>query len=683
MKQEISRDEVQDRWIALRDRINNSIYPKDVARFLSRPESELTRDKILLTLKELANYRLASPDGWVNDGENSAQGDIVICEGLETFFVPAVEGSLNFQEFLEAYSDKSSEFLKAMQDDLDNLLERWDKKGFEGAPYIKGRLSRAVKPDFLEKGISLVESASMAIRVIIHFYTLVLRSREKKERRMSEFFEPYLRNKKTKLEKVFKAALEVTIESFQKGEDGKIGTSENNGKPGSGWSWCQIPGLPPMLYFTQCAVDAFTELDIYLIRPFIGNGELPVAMKKLYSDNEELLKDYQFCVDMSRRWVQNNVLDGISRNYGFYYEEDANVEILDSIDDENKIEQFLLELESLDNFEREKKFESILSPFVIRRGNKEKELNAPFVVYNSLYALTILLWSFGDNREDGEDYDQGLKAKIERAFLQIVINYRNYPIIKKILDNYPYQFTLPDVQKGEKVFSNSVSRDHQLSYEDSGFLTLLARLLVLFGVYGFADHSLLDPIIKESYLDLQFFKNRRNSKYPNLWSQNDVEVFSTFRAVQTLTFYYLYQQGKELNLVENRQQKPSDLFRYVADQLALIDVKENGVTAPEVSSNSDKVKVHFEYGSFRDFYMDKADADWPMSDAEEQKEHLSRFESFGDRMIQLMVDGKIDAEKGRNVLKQLNSYVKNPWDKNGKLRHEVRIEGLEERYFGS
>lgn len=680
----ITRQEVEDRWIALRDNFKNTLKIEEVAEFLGRSESDLTKQKVRMTLVELANYRLEKgTNGWVNEDGTLASGDVVICEGLETFFVPAVEGTLSMQEFLESYSEKGQYLLKVIKDDIDNLLERWTKKGFEGMPYLKGRPSRVLKSEFADIEINLVESACMAIRVILHYYTLIHRSKET-EKRFSEFFEPHFRNQKKSLEEVFSKALNVIIRAFQKGSDGKIGTAKTDGELGSGWSWCEHSGLPPMLYFTQCAVDAFTELDIYLIRPHVIDQEdLPLVVKKLYTENEQLLKDYQFCVDMSRRWVLNKVIKGISQNYGFYYEESANIEILDTINDNDKMYQLSKELYAMEDFERvDKKSDKALSPFVITIDSKEKELYAPFVEYNSLYALTIMLWSFGDKREDGEEDDPNLKAKIERALMQLIINYRDYPVIKKVLTDYPFLFTLPDVVNGEKIFSFNVQNEHQLKYEDSGYLTLLARILVLYGVYGVADHSVLDPIIQELYVDLLFAKNRRDVNYPNLWSKNDVEVFSTFRAVQTLTFYYAYQRGKEINKVNNTQQSPAEFFKNIAEQLESSDGKVSQNRTTKLKTDELR-KVNFDFANYREFFLGQSDADWPMSDAEDQKEHLKRLESFGDRIIQLLIGGKIDLEKAQNVLKQLNSFVKNPWDKSGILRHEVRMEGLEERYFGS
>lgn len=402
---------------------------------------------------------------------------------------------------------------------------------------------------------------------------------------------------------------------------------------------------------------------------------ITVALEKLYLENEEAIKDYQFCVDMSRRWVIKKVLKDISHNYGLHYEEDAQIEILDTIEDEIKIDQLLNELESINNFQREKKKEATLSPFVIRRGNKEKELNAPFAEYNSLYALLIILWTFGDQREDGEDYDNHLKAKIERALLQIVINYRNYPVIRKILDEYPYRFILPDVQKGDKVFSSNAKPEDQLAFEDSGFLTLLSRILVLYGVYGIADHSLLDPIIREMYVDLLFARNRRNSKYPNLWSQNDVEVFSTFRAVQTLTFYYLYQQGKELNQQRSGNQSKSEFFREVAQFLEQVEI-----TSPQPATEPKDDKVEFRYDNFKEFYLSEANKDWPLAMNDEQTRHIKRFQLFGDYIIYAIENGDLDEEKGEKLLNQLNSCVQKPWDDNGKPLHRPKIEAWEERY---
>jgi hypothetical protein len=74
----------------------------------------------------------------------------------------------------------------------------------------------------------------------------------------------------------------------------------------------------------------------------------------------------------------------------------------------------------------------------------------------------------------------------------------------------------------------------------------MTRLLVLFVVYGVGDRNMLEPVIRDLYVRLLQSRNREKPEYSTLWSEKEIEIFSTQRAVQALTFYYAYARGKEL-----------------------------------------------------------------------------------------------------------------------------------------
>lgn len=270
-----------------------------------------------------------------------------------------------------------------------------------------------------------------------------------------------------------------------------------------------------MLFFTASAVDAFAELDLYLIRPAIGNDwkeEPSSGQKKLlefYNNNRDELISLQLCVEMSRRWVQSSALSYLSQGYGLHPEE-------------WRLEQDLGDY---------KVYEDEL---------KRKGFNQPaLVLYNSLYVLQILLWSWGDRNERGDGYDEGEKSRINRALAQLVYNYDSFQAVKEILKEFPYKFFLP----GKKYFISAT--DNKCEYLDSGFLPLLTRLLVLFVVYGVGDRNLLEPVIRNLYIELLQNRNRGSVKNSVLWSSDAIEIFSTQRAIQALTFYFAYARGKE------------------------------------------------------------------------------------------------------------------------------------------
>ena len=88
--------------------------------------------------------------------------------------------------------------------------------------------------------------------------------------------------------------------------------------------------------------------------------------------------------------------------------------------------------------------------------------NEPMLLYNNLYALLILLWSFADWDEKGENPNELVKNKINRALMQIVYNYKSLPTVRQALSAFPYQFYLPGKGFFKRYFRNRI-RDARTS----------------------------------------------------------------------------------------------------------------------------------------------------------------------------------------------------------------------------
>lgn len=521
---------ITERWdeIRRRDECDLSLAPEKVALSLGIPEFTLVQARIIESLIQFADYRIET-NGFASTKPDKP-GDMATCEGLEAFLIPAVEGALRFSEFLEHYGAKGKDlkaFVDAVSKDIEGLLAGWEKGLFSGEPYanikkIQASIDPALKEQF--KQVNVTESAALACRVLIHLLTLKLNRTDEKlfQREIGDRFD------ESRLFTALSEAISFLVRAFQKSTEGeteeeqivnaKVGT-----QVGSGWSWTDRPGLPPMLFFTAAAVDAFAELDLYLIRPvlkrdWVGEG---IKLAVFQSENAEKLLHFQLAVDMARRWVQKSVLLYLIDGYGQYAERfpqgKDQWESLEFNDNPNGYDRYKDDLD------------------------RWRELrHPPMVLYNSLYALLIMLWSWGDQSDSGKTEDDEAKNQINRAISQLVYNY-SIPVVKEILNRFEYVFYLP----GTGIFKpTSEKKDRE--YLDSAFLPLLTRLLVLFVAYGVGDRNMLEPVIRNLYVELLQNRHRDKIEYSALWSNNEIEIFSTQRAVQALTFYYAYAGGKEI-----------------------------------------------------------------------------------------------------------------------------------------
>src|SRR5947209_8370964 len=174
-------------------------------------------------------------------------GDLAICEGLEAFLVPAVEGALTLSDLLKAMPANNCDkqvFADAVVADVNGLLSRWIVSSFSGEPYanpddILGTLQPIRRQEI--KKVDIVESAAMACRVTTHLLTLKLvRPQEGEFRTLigDKIPEQHLFTALTK-------AVEFLIKSFRKGpgetEQEKIASSSVGTQHGSGWSWTDWP----------------------------------------------------------------------------------------------------------------------------------------------------------------------------------------------------------------------------------------------------------------------------------------------------------------------------------------------------------------------------------------------------------------------------------------------------------
>ncbi|MGB8507481.1 MAG: hypothetical protein WCD76_03670 [Pyrinomonadaceae bacterium] len=530
---------ITERWDQIRgkEECDLSLTPESVADYLSIPESQLVRARMVESLVQFANYRIDNADNRFASSRPATPGDMATCEGLDTFLIPAVEGALSFSNFLEHYEAKGGDrerFVNAIKKDITGLLDNWENGLFSGEPYanvkkIHANIDPGLKEQF--KHINITESAALACRVLIHLLTLKLNRTDEAlfQREIGDALD------EGRLFKALSEAIGFLVRAFQKGEgeteEEQIVNAQIGTYTGSGWSWTDRPGLPPMLFFTAAAVDAFAELDLYLIRNVLKREWVSEGLKLavFHRENEEKLQHFQLCVDMARRWVQKAVLPYLIEGDGQYQEKlflgkNQAAEYLGYKNNPEGYGQYK------DDVKRWKEFS----------GDPQDDPPPPMVFYNNLYALLILLWSWGDRNDDGQSVDDDAKNKINRAISQLVFNYSSVPVVREILNRFEYIFYLP----GKDIFK--AGSDKEREYLDSAFLPLLTRLLVLFVVYGVGDRNMLEPVIRNLYVELLQSRHRNRIEYSALWSTKDIEVFSTQRAIQALTFYNAYASGKEI-----------------------------------------------------------------------------------------------------------------------------------------
>jgi hypothetical protein len=668
----MTAETILQRW----DRIRNnpkcelSLEPEAVASFLRQPESAIVQNRIREALVDLVYYRLKK--GKFESENPAGSGDLATCEGLETFLVPAVEEAVAFSELLAAIpNEKRGEFVEAMLLDIKGLVKNWTAGVFSGAPYGNPAVLRnALRPSLKDElgEINNVEAAAFACRVLVHLMTLLTRGEDEK------IFADAIGSKLSVKDLLQAQANAITylVKSFQKGEaeDERQGIVEANidGKPGSGWSWTALPDLPPMLFFTAAAVDAFAELDLYLIRPMVKKswstegvyGELV----KFYIDNKVSIENLQLCVDMARRWIEGSVLPYLSRGIGQY---------LERLPLEPK--PYATESPNYgDDFRTRSK--AIEEAFSLR--------DPPIVYYNNIYSLLILLWSYADWDVSGEAVNPTAKAAIDRALAQIVQRHAT-PEIHDFLNRFPNVFYLP----GEQIFEDG--RKARCEYLDSAFLPLLTRLLVLFVVYGVGDRNLLEPAIRNLYVELLQGRDR-SGDYSGLWSEASIELYSSQRAVQALTFYYAYARGREL-LLSSGEQGSGLIFRNFTGAPLVLEARflseqREPDQRPPAPDNDDKKRALKELldktnKGFAPFCKKLPGFKGPKMvglDPEKDKEtyeFFQRIEQLGERAITEVREGRIDdAAEVNSLLTSLCELLLNHQSKD----REKTLKGLQERY---
>jgi hypothetical protein len=661
---------ITDRWNLIRKTGDLSLSPESVAAYLRIPESVLVRDRIIESLIQFADYRLET-SGFASS-DPPTPGDMATCEGLEAFLVPAVEGALPFSKFLEHYAAKGGNteaFAAAIKDDISGLLDKWEKGLFAGEPYANiKKLQTSIEPNIRDqfKHINITESAALACRVLIHLLTLKL------NRADEELFQEKIANEldERRMLAALKEAIDFLVRAFQKGkgttEEEEIVNAKIGPDAGSGWSWTDRPGLPPMLFFTAAAVDAFAELDLYLIRPAVDKKWESKGLKLIvfHDENAEKLQHFQLCIDMARRWVLKAVLLNLIDGFGMYAEKLPTTDGTDEyLDYEKSPKGYVHYKEDLDRWELP---------------------HPPMVFYNSLYALLILLWSWGDRNDAGDSVNDDAKNKINRAISQLVFNYSSIPVVKEILDKIQYLFYLPGsvFKKGEK------EPKEPRSYIDSAFLPLLTRLLVLFVVYGVGDRNMLEPVIRNLYVELLQSRHRGSIEYSALWSKDAIEVFSTQRSIQALTFYYAYASGKEI--VEAQSGGGDVVLRNkTGAPLVLVFDRQSDVgeaTSVPVSEPAGPREPPPDPDRITDEkfakYCQKTPG-WqvpPISENQAAEFLQSKTKALGDTILSDYKAGKISDSKGtRVILDALVDIFASPESSDGKVR-EDDLSKIEEQY---
>ena len=408
------------------------------------------------------------------------------------------------------------------------------------------------------------------------------------------------------------------------------------------------------LFFTQAAVDAFAELDLYIIRPATNDEQhCHENIVAFYKDNQKLFDDIEVCVDMSRKWVINKILPAISTRMGIY-------------DDPNYTTKKLFDYQQISKvsevFESYKTSLSEIEEFKDR--NKEGHIINPTTLYNNIYALLIMLWAFGDWDDSGTQTDINQKARIERALVQLISNYRNIPILQKVLTNIPYNFYLP----GGSYFKEGLQDNEKPEYTDSGFITLLARQLVLFGVYGIGDRNIIDPLIRNMYIDLMLNRYRVESAYAYLWSQNQKEIFSTYRAIQTLTFYHAYLRGYEKSRSQsiNETTQVYDYRDFFEGLLTSISTDIDKVSIVNSNKRSSDSEESFSL-SFREYILQNHSI-FPGGTTNEQTSFFTLIEKKGNELINYYNQGGISTAIFRELLQELTALINDPFDEESNLK---------------
>jgi hypothetical protein len=648
----VSLEQIDHRWNTIRqnDECGLSLDAESVSAILSRfSDADLVSQKIMESLTQLAERRLGD---LLYKSDDVGQGDLVTCEGLECFLIPAVEGAVPFSDFLSSFQ-KRDDFSASFLDDVNDLLSTWETKGFLGAPYaklsdIKKCMTPAAKVKYGKGSFSTTEGAAFACRVLVHIFSLTFTRSD--ETLYQELIGSHL--DRVKMRGILKQAIEFLVSAFQKGEDiaNPIGSasfvsqSSTGGVCGSGWSWTDIQGLPPMLFFTSSAVDAFAELELYLIRPG-KSGLLDPAAMDFYRDCEEVLLNLSRCVDMARRWVSEDVLTFITQGYGWYEEQGVEVPRPD------ELQAYKNDLRTAGPWE------------------DERDTN-PLVLYNNLYALLILLWTFADWDDSGVERDEPTSSKIERALVQLVAIYRKISSVKEVLDRIEHIFRLP----GDHVFTEKGKADDGLLYFDSSFGTMLARQLVLFGVYGVGDRNMLDPLIREMYVDLMLERNREDEDYPYLWPAQSVKIFSTQRAIQALTFYRAYFAGLErsgggqsASTSPQTREGLAKLFGAVSGYLAS-QSKDRNEESPDkkVDSVWDPIKQP-EFQAYHRYELKKV---WPNLADDAQIYFQSEIAQLGDEIIEVYNEHPKSRAELHALLIQCSDLAEHPINAQNELDHE-------------
>lgn len=653
--------DVTARWLRIRKnpKCDLALSPSKVAAFLATRESENVTQKIRDSLTHLAEWRLETTDF---ENDETGSGPIVTCEGLEAFLVPAVEGALTLSDFLAGYK-RRDELAEALVRDIEGLLKRWDKDGFTGEPYTnQAEIRKSVDPK-KKKGlgkINITEATAVATRVIVHLLTLQLQ-------RPNEKLFHELIGSKLDIEALFSClaeAIRSLVEAFQKSDDKEnpIGNASIQQEEGSGWSWTAYPGLSPMLFFTAAAVDAFAELDLYLIRPatLFTEDECDDALRSFYGTHKEELLNYQFCVDMARRWVVNEVLPNISTGLGFYGEMRDEASGKDLIEIPDGFGEYSDELKRVAKSEDDE--------------NLADEPGRIFLLYNNLYALLILLWTFADWDDEGAEQEAEVVAATERALLQLVYGYR-IPVWKEVLDGFQLKFNL----FGGSLFQ----RGRCVPYMDSGFGTQFARLLIFYGVYGVGDRTVLDPLTQDLYVGLLMDRNRNDANSAYLWSSRVREVFSTQRAIQVLTFYQAFARGREYaNYGGGDRNSMADFFRGVANLLdeepsrpradekaedeTLGDVEEPREQEPEIEAESMKDYCDFVSKPFVLMHSEFLD-------------EIGDIIEFGTKILNWYHEKKVPFADAKPFLDDCAEFLHMPHDDKNELKEEARQE-LRDRY---
>lgn len=474
--------------------------------------SESIKNDILLAWNGLVISRLEK--GYFDNEDNpfNREARIATAEGLESFLIPCLKSPELKEELMERLKTKKTnggKFIDAFMNDINYLVNATiikeeskghvspkdsQGKGFFSDPYWHPEsVKKAILPNakaknpILGKGyIEIVDSIGFIVPTMIHFLKLFKNEDLFKSKRINF----------NNIENVITEGIKKIINWHIKGE-------------GWGWGDKEKYGLPTNLYSTWTVCETFSEIDDYILKEEIALGKKhPFGFKS---------KDMWKCIEETKNYIVDNYLD------------------------------FMIEEEPI----LPKKNGSEIESFTVNNQNSIKYID----LNNDLYALDILILTYADRKWENNlpfiatidkrieetELDEEIRNKLELALYKIIKIYKN-PEAKKILQTKEYKFYF---EPGNVLNKQTFRREPKwFEYSDKSFLPLLLRVIIQFLMYNIGNPIVLEELATEIYIDLLLTRHKKEPKLRHCWDDTYFGVYTTERAIETLTDLYLYYKEK-------------------------------------------------------------------------------------------------------------------------------------------